>query len=265
MLGTQSYTPFGMVRSTTGSFNTKLGFIGRSQGSITGLTYIRARYYDGSVGIFTKVDPIRDGLNWYGYAGGNPVNYVDNNGMEYIMVHGRKVLKGLDENNRLNYEWDYFYTINAGGLKDAIETLAGFTSAGGVIAAKNEGVYAYNWWNKDDYGFWNFAKDSGKNIGGYVSDIAAIIFGSEKARKYNQIRKTWENDCQIESGAPGADQIYDTAAEVVDGLKRVYKKNGWDTKELEKVLNNPKNNWVQTTFGGMPPVDSLLDRPGVEF
>ncbi|TDX51131.1 RHS repeat-associated core domain-containing protein [Orenia marismortui] len=81
MLGTRSYTPYGMVRSTTGSFNTKLGFIGRNQSSTTGLTYIRARYYDASVGRFTRVDLIKDGLNWYGYVGGNPIRYYDPYGL----------------------------------------------------------------------------------------------------------------------------------------------------------------------------------------
>ncbi|TDX51134.1 RHS repeat domain-containing protein [Orenia marismortui] len=81
VLGTRSYTPFGVVRNTTGNFNTNLGFIGRSQSNTTGLTYIRARYYDANVGRFTRVDPIRDGLNWYGYTGGNPVKYVDPYGL----------------------------------------------------------------------------------------------------------------------------------------------------------------------------------------
>ncbi|WP_026189028.1 RHS repeat-associated core domain-containing protein, partial [Orenia marismortui] len=80
VLGTQSYTPYGMVRNTTGNFHTRLGFIGREHDT-TGLTYIRARYYDASVGRFTRVDPVRDGLNWYGYAGGNPVNYYDPYGL----------------------------------------------------------------------------------------------------------------------------------------------------------------------------------------
>jgi RHS repeat-associated protein len=78
--GTRSYTPYGVMRETTGSFNTDLGFIGRRQSDVTGLTYIRARYYDASAGRFTKIDPMQDGLNWYGYAGGNPVKYVDRTG-----------------------------------------------------------------------------------------------------------------------------------------------------------------------------------------
>ncbi|WP_018250037.1 RHS repeat-associated core domain-containing protein [Orenia marismortui] len=85
VLGMRSYTPYGMMRNTTGSFNSNLGFIGREHDD-TGLTYIRARYYDASVGRFTRVDPIRDGLNWYGYCGGNPVNYIDFTGLNIAIV-----------------------------------------------------------------------------------------------------------------------------------------------------------------------------------
>ncbi|TDX51145.1 RHS repeat-associated core domain-containing protein [Orenia marismortui] len=87
VLGARSYTPYGMVRSTTGTFNSKLGFIGRSQSSTTGLTYIRARYYDASVGRFNRIDPIQDGLNWYGYAGGNPIRYYDPYGLDIIVLN----------------------------------------------------------------------------------------------------------------------------------------------------------------------------------
>lgn len=43
----------------------------------TGLIYLRARYYDSSIGRFTAEDPIKDGMNWYVYCGNNPVKYVD--------------------------------------------------------------------------------------------------------------------------------------------------------------------------------------------
>ena len=39
----------------------------------TGNIYLRNRYYDPSIGRFITEDPIRDGLNWYIYAGNNPV------------------------------------------------------------------------------------------------------------------------------------------------------------------------------------------------
>jgi len=35
------------------------------------------RFYDPRVGRFTQEDPIGDGLNWYGYVGGNPLAWID--------------------------------------------------------------------------------------------------------------------------------------------------------------------------------------------
>jgi RHS repeat-associated protein len=46
----------------------------------TGLVYMRARYYEPTTGRFISEDPARDGVNWYLYADGNPVNRVDSSG-----------------------------------------------------------------------------------------------------------------------------------------------------------------------------------------
>ncbi len=53
------------------------GYRGEYTDEETGFIYLRARYYDTETGRFINEDPIRDGLNWYVYCGGNPVNYVD--------------------------------------------------------------------------------------------------------------------------------------------------------------------------------------------
>ena len=47
----------------------------------TGNIYLRARYYDPSVGRFISEDPAEDGFNWYVYAGNNPVMFVDPSGL----------------------------------------------------------------------------------------------------------------------------------------------------------------------------------------
>jgi len=48
----------------------------------TGLVYMRSRYYEPTTGRFISEDPARDGVNWYLYADGNPVNRVDQTGRE---------------------------------------------------------------------------------------------------------------------------------------------------------------------------------------
>ncbi|MBE6912597.1 MAG: RHS repeat-associated core domain-containing protein [Ruminococcaceae bacterium] len=52
----------------------------------TGFIYLRARYYDPTIGRFISEDPIRDGLNWYAYCNNNPVMYVDPSGLERVFM-----------------------------------------------------------------------------------------------------------------------------------------------------------------------------------
>jgi RHS repeat-associated protein len=51
----------------------------RGRKDASGLTFLRNRYYDPSTGRFTQQDPIglAGGLNLYGYAGGDPINFSD--------------------------------------------------------------------------------------------------------------------------------------------------------------------------------------------
>ncbi|MDO5397741.1 MAG: RHS repeat-associated core domain-containing protein [bacterium] len=52
----------------------------------SGMTYLRARYYDPYQRRFISEDPAKDGLNWYAYCGNNPVMYVDPSGMRLILT-----------------------------------------------------------------------------------------------------------------------------------------------------------------------------------
>ncbi|GIW80229.1 MAG: hypothetical protein KatS3mg105_2036 [Gemmatales bacterium] len=56
-------------------------FTGREFESITGFQYHRARYYDPRTGRWISQDPAEADINPYRYAGNNPVNAVDRNGM----------------------------------------------------------------------------------------------------------------------------------------------------------------------------------------
>lgn len=77
ILEESNYLPYG---ENLGSSDETFGFTGKELDD-SGLTYFGARYYDPSLGVFTTVDPIKDGMNHYAYANNNPMKYVDPTGL----------------------------------------------------------------------------------------------------------------------------------------------------------------------------------------
>ena len=75
------YTAFGNVISNSGSIDAAPMFTGKDYDEDIGLYYYNARWYDPETGRFVTEDPAKDGLNWYIYAGNNPVKYTDPTGM----------------------------------------------------------------------------------------------------------------------------------------------------------------------------------------
>jgi len=74
------YDVYGSVRGQEGQRANNFKYvaqIGHPTDEETGLIYMRARYYDPEIGRFISEDPNGDGVNWYLYAEGNPVNMVD--------------------------------------------------------------------------------------------------------------------------------------------------------------------------------------------
>jgi RHS repeat-associated protein len=61
------------------SYASWYGSLVRGRRDASGLTYLRNRYYDPATGQFTQLDPIglAGGLNLYGFAGGDPINFSD--------------------------------------------------------------------------------------------------------------------------------------------------------------------------------------------
>jgi len=55
-------------------------YFGQTYDETTGLYYLRARYYDPTIGRFTQQDPAEDGYNWYIYGNQNPTVYADETG-----------------------------------------------------------------------------------------------------------------------------------------------------------------------------------------
>ena len=88
-LADYTYTAWGAHQSVneTDSFkNNPLRYCGEYYDYESGMTYLRARYYDSSIKRFISEDPVKDGVNWYAYCGNNPVMFVDPRGMDYEEV-----------------------------------------------------------------------------------------------------------------------------------------------------------------------------------
>ncbi len=83
LLAEKKHDVFGLRRGTVGTEKSRHGFVGglgHYSDDETGLVYMRARYYDPAIGRFVSEDPKHDGMNWFSYAGNNPVNMVDADG-----------------------------------------------------------------------------------------------------------------------------------------------------------------------------------------
>jgi RHS repeat-associated protein len=81
---TFSYSPFGELKSRTGTTPTPFQYIG-TKGYYTdpnNRIYVRARTYQPNYARWMSVDPLWPGESAYGYARNNPVRWVDRSGME---------------------------------------------------------------------------------------------------------------------------------------------------------------------------------------
>jgi RHS repeat-associated protein len=74
------YTPFGTVRSSSGSMPTSYGFTGQRTDATTGLDDYGARFYDPGAGQFAGADTTSDGINGYAYVHQSPETLTDPTG-----------------------------------------------------------------------------------------------------------------------------------------------------------------------------------------
>ena len=79
---TYTYDAFGNQLSQSNNDTNPFRYCGEYFDTESNQIYLRNRYYDTATGRFITEDPIRDGVNWYGYCGGNPVLFADPFGLE---------------------------------------------------------------------------------------------------------------------------------------------------------------------------------------
>ncbi len=85
------YTAFGIkAGETTNLIDFDGLYTGCDYDAETGLTYHWNRWRSEDGSFWLSEDPARDGLNWYGYAGQNPTNYIDRNGLKKDKSGGSK-------------------------------------------------------------------------------------------------------------------------------------------------------------------------------
>lgn len=82
-----TYDAYGNAIRDNGEDDNPYRYCGENYDEETGLYYLRARYYDPSIGRFMSEDPAQDGLNWYVYCGNNPVMFVDPSGLDIELRH----------------------------------------------------------------------------------------------------------------------------------------------------------------------------------
>jgi RHS repeat-associated protein len=86
------YDAFGQMRKEMGHVDNDFRFTGEQMDDETGLIYLRARYYDPSIGRFINKDPFTgfisdtQSLNRYSYVKNNPVRFVDPGGLLYLDI-----------------------------------------------------------------------------------------------------------------------------------------------------------------------------------
>ena len=75
------YDAFGQCIAGQENIPNRLRYNAQIEDDLTGLYYLRARYYNTGIGRFTQEDVIyNDGLNLYAYCSSNPVMYADPSG-----------------------------------------------------------------------------------------------------------------------------------------------------------------------------------------
>ena len=96
LANTYTYDSFGKLTASTGTVVNPFRYTTREFDPETGNYFYRARYYDAGTGRFLTEDPLRflAGYNFYQYATGNPISFLDPFGLCIVDVFFNPVIRG---------------------------------------------------------------------------------------------------------------------------------------------------------------------------
>jgi RHS repeat-associated protein len=117
------YSPYGTIRYRQSNFDTPFlygGFFGVMTDA-NGLINMRARYYNPLTMRFLNSDPAMDGLNWYAYANGNPINFADPTGYGAQKVLGA-MNSGLNALGMVGGLMNSFISGATGGVSSGLRS-----------------------------------------------------------------------------------------------------------------------------------------------
>ena len=132
------------------------GNLGHKYDATSGLTYMRARYYEAETGRFISEDPARDGANWYNYGDNDPVQAVDFTGKWLHILLGAVlggITAGIGGYVAHQDGWQLTWTIVVGVVAGAAAAASGAWIAGllkgslGVVAGGGAGGALSNFMN----------------------------------------------------------------------------------------------------------------------
>ncbi len=137
VLGSYCFDSYGTRQSTDNSTDPYSGYgaqWGYYRDSETGLSLLGERYYDPGQGRFLNRDPIRyrGGINLYGYAGNNPLVWIDPKGLEEIPPEDNEEIITPEEEPQIAYGIDEPENSPAQPPKSGSINCPDLGSAGGV-------------------------------------------------------------------------------------------------------------------------------------